>query len=371
MLVRRRGRGGRDPRRGGGARAARGDRPRRSTRPTSASPSTAREVTFPCNGAVLVNDSTWFAVRLEADHSTLRHPTTSSRQILDYRWWSLEALESDADVNNDRLPDFVRGAVDHVSKRHDRVDQRGQALGRPVRRRPVARARGAVAVDPLRLAARALRPGRVARPRQRAARAPACSPTTTTGTLLGGLDALAAAYDDGVAAPGPLRRGRARRPRAAADRGGRPRGRRPAPRRTQSRNDQVATLFKAYLRDQARAVGGAVARPRRRPGRPGARPPRRRHARPDPPPARPAGAAVPPPARPRLAAAPRRRPAARLGRPRGRATRRTARARWPAPAWASTRRPSPRSSASPTRAPTPSTARRPATSWPSSRSSRP
>jgi len=74
------------------------------------------EVTFPYNGVVLVNDSTWFAVRLEADHSAL-HTHDEFEQILDYRWWSVEALESDATVNNDRLPAFVRGAVDHVRKR--------------------------------------------------------------------------------------------------------------------------------------------------------------------------------------------------------------------------------------------------------------
>ena len=74
------------------------------------------EVTFPYNGAVLVNDSTWFAVRLEADHSTL-HTVDEFEEILDYRWWSVEDLESDAGVNNERLPDFVRGAVDHVSRR--------------------------------------------------------------------------------------------------------------------------------------------------------------------------------------------------------------------------------------------------------------
>jgi 8-oxo-dGTP pyrophosphatase MutT (NUDIX family) len=74
------------------------------------------EVTFPYNGAVLVNDSTWFAVRLEADHSELR-AHDEFEQILDYRWWSVDALASDVTVNNDRLPDFVRSAVDHVSKR--------------------------------------------------------------------------------------------------------------------------------------------------------------------------------------------------------------------------------------------------------------
>ena len=178
-----------------------------------------------------------------------------------------------------------------------------------------------------------------------------------------------AAVRRGVAAPGPVRRGRPRRPRAAAARarsapsvGGRLRAGR-------SRNDQVATLFKAYLRDHARAVAALRARPGRRARGPGPRPPRRGDAGPHPPPARPAGAALAPPAGARLAAAARRRAAARLGRPRGRglAVRLGCAGRLqprPRPA-----RRSPPSSASPAPAPTRSTARRPATSWRSSRSS--
>ena len=69
-------------------------------------------------------------------------------------------------------------------------DQRRRALGRPVRGGPVARARGAVAVDALRLAAGALRPRRLAGARPRAARAPGCSPTTSSPSCSRGLDAL-------------------------------------------------------------------------------------------------------------------------------------------------------------------------------------
>ena len=183
---------------------------------------------------------------------------------------------------------------------------------------PVARARGAVAVDPLRLAARALRPRRLPRARQRAARGRAAHRRRPRARCSAGSTPSAAAYAAGVAAARTRPTRTCTAPRAAADRarsapsvGGRLRAGR-------SRNDQVATLFKAYLRDQARGVAARAPRPRRRARRPGARPPRRGHARPHPPPARPAGPAVPPPARPRLAAAPRRRPAARLGRPRGR-----------------------------------------------------
>ena len=137
-------------------------------------------------------------------------------------------------------------------------------------------------------------------------------------------------------------------------------------RRTQSRNDQVATLFKAYLRDQARAVSALLldlvevlsARPATTstwscPGRT-----HLQHAQPV--------LLVPPSPGPRLAAAARRRAAARLGCSRRR--RLAVRLRRPRrhPASASTRGRSPTSSASPTPVPTPSTARRRATSWRSS-----
>ncbi len=57
--------------------------------------------------------------------------------------------------------------------------QRGQAVGRTLLRRAVPGARGTVPVDALRLAAHALRPRRLPRPRQRPARARGCSPTAT------------------------------------------------------------------------------------------------------------------------------------------------------------------------------------------------
>ena len=174
-------------------------------------------------------------------------------------WWTPTALAADGAAVADDLPDIMAAAVVAARERVDERHQRGQALGRPLRRRPVARARGAVAVDPLRLAARALRPRRLPRPRQRPARAPGCSPTTTTRALLAGLDALGERYADGVAAPGPVRRGRARRPRAAADRRGRRRASAAGSAPAVSRNDQVATLFKAYLRDQARGDRGAAS----------------------------------------------------------------------------------------------------------------
>ena len=66
-----------------------------------------------------------------------------------------------------------------------------------------------------------------------------------------------------------------------------------------SRNDQVATLFRMYLRDHARVLGGLLADLQERPGGAGGGPPRGGHARPHPPPARPAGALRAPCARPR------------------------------------------------------------------------
>ena len=72
--------------------------------------------------------------------------------------------------------------------------------------------------------------------------------------------------------------------RAGADVGGRLRAGR-------SRNDQVATLFRRYLRDAGPHHRRAGAGRRRRAGRPGHPAPRRGDARADPPPARPAGAA--------------------------------------------------------------------------------
>jgi argininosuccinate lyase len=76
-------------------------------------------------------------------------------------------------------------------------------------------------------------------------------------TLLDGLAALRREYDEGSLTPGPSDEdvhGALERlliERVGPEAGGRLRAGR-------SRNDQVATLFKAYLRDQARALGGLL-----------------------------------------------------------------------------------------------------------------
>ena len=131
--------------------------------------------------------------------------------------------------------------------------------------------------------------------------------------MLAALDALDADIVSGEFAPEPgdedvhtaLERGLIER--AGAELGGRLRAGR-------SRNDQIATLVRMYLREHARVVAGESSTwptpwwPRR------SATPMRRDAGPHPPAARPAGAARPSPAGARLAAAARRRPAARLGR---------------------------------------------------------
>ena len=112
-----------------------------------------------------------------------------------------------------------------------------------------------------------------------------------------------------------------------------------------SRNDQVATDLRLYLRD-ARPAG---RRPGRRAGdradRPRRAAPRHRDARHDPPAARPAGAVRPPPARARARLQARRRAASSTGTSGPRCAR-SAPARWPARRCRSTRRRSPPSSAS-------------------------
>jgi 8-oxo-dGTP pyrophosphatase MutT (NUDIX family) len=74
------------------------------------------EVTFPYDGAVFVNDSTWFAVGLEADATAL-HTHDDTEQILGYRWWRRDDVAVDTDINNDHLAGFVRAAVAHVRAR--------------------------------------------------------------------------------------------------------------------------------------------------------------------------------------------------------------------------------------------------------------
>ena len=136
-----------------------------------------------------------------------------------------------------------------------------------------------------------------------------------------------------------------------------------------SRNDQIATLFRMYLRDHARIIGGLIADLQERAGRPRRGAPGRRDARPYAPPARPAGALRPPRPGPCAVPVPGRRAAA----PVGRADRRLAvRLRRPGRLLArprpggGRRRPRLRARLA---SPTPSTARPPATSSPSSPSS--
>ena len=239
----------------------------------------------------------------------------------------------------------------------------GRFAGRPGRR-----PRGPVEVDALRLAARPARPRRLARARPGAARRRPARRRHPRGDAR---RAGAAARRRRVGRLRPRRRttrtstppsSAASSSAPGADVGGRLRAGR-------SRNDQVATLFRMYLREHARVVAGLVLDVVDALVDAVDAPPRRRDAGPHPPPARPAGAAVPPPARPRLGAAARRRPAARLGRPRGGLALRLRGARRVL-ARASTPRPSPPTSASTARSRTPSTARPRATSSPSSRSSR-
>ena len=77
----------------------------------------------------------------------------------------------------------------------------------------------------------------------------------------------------GAFVPADVRRGRARRARARPDRAGRHRGRRASCGPAVRRNDQVATLFRMWLRDAVRRGRGGRARRRRRARHPGRRHP--------------------------------------------------------------------------------------------------
>ena len=142
---------------------------------------------------------------------------------------------------------------------------------------------------------------------------PACSPTRSWPGCSTRWTELAADVRSGAFAPLPadedvhtaLERGLMER--AGAELGGRLRAGR-------SRNDQIATLIRMYLREQARRAVRAGRRPDRRARRSGRTASGRRDARPHPSAARPAGAAGPPPARALLAAAARPATVARLGR---------------------------------------------------------
>ena len=159
-------------------------------------------------------------------------------------------------------------------------------------RRPGRRARGPVEVDPLRLAARARTTSPAPAPTPGSCTRPGCSTTPTLAAMLDGLEPLRADVESGafVAAEDDedvhtaLERGLIER--AGPDVGGRLRAGR-------SRNDQIATLFRMYLREHAPRRRRTRARRRRRPRRPATRAPRGRDAGPHPPPARPAGPARP------------------------------------------------------------------------------
>ena len=146
----------------------------------------------------------------------------------------------------------------------------GHAVGRPLRRRPVARARGAVAVDALRLAARAVRHRRLARARPALARGGPARPTTTTAELLARPRRLARAV---------RRRRRSSRRRSDEDvhgalerrllERGRRRARRPAARRPLAATTRSPRCSGATCATTRRVIAGLRARPRRRARRPG------------------------------------------------------------------------------------------------------
>ena len=218
---------------------------------------------------------------------------------------------------------------------------------------------------PLRLAAGGLRPRRLAGARPRRCTAPVCSTDEERdGLLRGARRARPAGASRGAAAAGrPTRTSTARSrvrssswsvPTSAAS---------CAPAAAATTRSPRCSRCSCATTPGSSPAG---ARPRRRDRRPGRAPPRRDHAGPHAPPARPAGAAQPPPDGPRLAAGPGRRRGSATGTPGSPPTRRTAPVRWPAPASASTPRPSPATSASPAAPPTRSTAPRRATSSPSS-----
>ena len=152
----------------------------------------------------------------------------------------------------------------------DQADgDRHPAVGRPVRRRPGRGAGPAVGQRAVRLAAGAVRPGRLPGARPRAAPAPACSTPTSWAGCSAALDDLEAACASGEFRPTvededvhtALERGLLERLGAL---GGKLRAGR-------SRNDQVATDLRLYLRDHARGVAGAAGRAGRRAGRAGRR----------------------------------------------------------------------------------------------------
>ncbi|MGI8522897.1 MAG: NUDIX domain-containing protein [Nocardioides sp.] len=71
------------------------------------------EVRFPYAGATFANDSTWFAVALEADPASLRNHDPSEA-ITGYRWWRPADLAADLGHSNPDLPRVMAAAVLHL-----------------------------------------------------------------------------------------------------------------------------------------------------------------------------------------------------------------------------------------------------------------
>ena len=128
-----------------------------------------------------------------------------------------------------------------------------EPVGRPVRRRPRGRPRGAEQVHALRLAAGAVRHRRVRSRTPACCTAPGCWTTPSSTGMVAALGRLRADVASGAFRPAPddedvhtaLERGLIER--AGAELGGKLRAGR-------SRNDQIATLVRMYLREQARTV---------------------------------------------------------------------------------------------------------------------
>ena len=154
----------------------------------------------------------------------------------------------------------------------NREHQRGLAVGRPVRRRPVRRAGRAEQVDPLRLGAGALRRRRVARRTRGCCSGPGCSTEEQRDGLLAGLDSLGDGRRRRQLRPAGHRRGRARRAGTRPDRPGRRRARRPAAGRPVAKRPGGHAVSDVAAR---RGAPGRrrCARRRRRAGHPGRRAP--------------------------------------------------------------------------------------------------
>ncbi len=162
-------------------------------------------------------------------------------------------------------------------------------MGRPVRRRTRRGAGPAVGERPVRLAAGAVRPRRLPGARAGAGRRRACSTATNWAAMLAALDDLEAACASRRVPrrPSTTRTCTPRSSAACSNGSARLGGKLRAGR---SRNDQVATDLRLYLRDHARGVASRRGRTGRRAGRAG-----RAHVDTpapghDPPAARPAGA---------------------------------------------------------------------------------